>query len=263
MRNILENVDIKQCTFGDIKIFVADYYTNNNIIVDSFWEMHVRESNYYKIIYENDIIGYFSIYKETVLILYNIFEKYRNISQELFLIIKKYESVKEALIPTGDEFLISHAIDNYIKLEKQAYFSIYTSKDPKKIINIELILADIEKDIEILNLCHDFLKHEIENKKKLIDEEIYIIKHDQNVIGFGVIEYQKIVDIYASIGMIVREEYRQKGYGANILNGLKNIVKLKGKTAISGCWYYNHNSKKTMESAGAYSKTRLLRFYWA
>jgi hypothetical protein len=62
--------------------------------------------------------------------------------------------------------------------------------------------------------------------------------------------------------MIVREEYRQKGYGANILNGLKNIVKTKGLIPISGCWYYNHNSKKTMESAGAYSRTRLLRFYF-
>ena len=35
--------------------------------------------------------------------------------------------------------------------------------------------------------------------------------------------------------MIVREEFRQKGYGANILYRLKNIVELKGKTALSGC----------------------------
>jgi uncharacterized membrane-anchored protein YitT (DUF2179 family) len=65
--------------------------------------------------------------------------------------VRKYKSVKEALIPTGDEFFISPAIDNYIR---------------------------------------------------------------------------------------------------------------KGYTAVSGCWYYNHNSKKTMESAGGYSKTRLLKFYF-
>jgi hypothetical protein len=262
MDKVLGNVDIKKCDFGDIKTLVAEYYINNKIIVDSFWESHVREGNYYKIINGNEIIGYFSINSGTVLVLFNILEKYRNISQELFSIVKKFESIKEALIPTGDEFLISHAIDNYEKLERQAYFSIYTDKIPNKIIPIELTLANIEKDMETLNLCHDFLKGEIENIKNLTDEEIYIAKHENNVIGFGVIEYQKIVDIYASIGMIVREEYRQKRYGANILNGLKNIVKSKGKTPISGCWYYNHNSKKTMESAGAYSKTRLLRFYF-
>jgi len=262
MNRIIGFADIKKCDFEDIRALVAEYYINNKIIVDSFWENHVRNSNHYKITYENEIIGYFSINSGTILVLFNVLEKYRNISQDLFTIIKKFESIKEALIPTGDEFFISLAIDNYIKLEKQAYFAIYTDRNPNKIIPVELKLANIEKDMETLNLCHDFFKSEIENIKNLIDVEIYIAKHENNVIGFGIIEYQKIVDIYASIGMIVREEYRQKGYGANILYGLKNIVKSKGKTPISGCWYYNHNSKKTMESAGAYSKTRLLRFYW-
>jgi len=78
--------------------------------------------------YENKIIGYFSINNGTILVLFNILGKYRNISQELLAIIKKYESIREALIPTGDEFLISHAIDNYTKFEKQAYLSIIVKK---------------------------------------------------------------------------------------------------------------------------------------
>ena len=237
-------IGVIKCEYSTIKSFISDYYIKNNIIVDSFWETHVRESSFYKIEDDHNIIGYFAIHKETVLVLYNIFEKYRNKSQELFATAKKYESVKEALIPTGDEFFISHAIDNYTKIEKQAYFSVYTDKNPSKILNIGLQLADIEKDRETLSLCYDFLKDEIENVKKAMDEEIYIAKDGNKVIGFGVIEYQKIVEIYASIGMIVREEYRQNGYGANILNGLKNIVKAKGKIPISGCWYYNHNSKR-------------------
>jgi RimJ/RimL family protein N-acetyltransferase len=242
--------------------YICEYYTDNRIIVDSFWEAHVRESNFYIMEYNKNIIGYFAINNKEILTLFNIFEQYRNISQELFEIIKKYESVKEALIPIGDEFFISHAIDNYVKIEKQAYFSIYTQKKPKKILDIKLDLANVERDEKILNICHDFLKDDIVNIKKGMDEEIYIVRYENNVIGFGFIEYQKIVNIYASIGMIVCEEYRQKGFGSNILNGLKNIVKEKGLQAISGCWYYNHNSKKTMESAGAYSKTRLLRFYF-
>ena len=262
MFSILGNIKINKCEYKILKEHIFNYYVKNNIVVDSFWETHVRESNFYEILNNENRIGYFAIHKETVLILFNIFEEYRNISQELFSIVKKYESIKEALIPTGDEFFISHAIDNYSRIEKQAYFSIYTNKNPQIILDIELQLADIEKDKETLSLCYDFLKEEIENIKNTIDEEIYIIKHGNKIIGFGVIEYQKIVDIYASIGMIVREEFRQNGYGANILNGLKNIVKNKGIIPISGCWYYNHNSKKTMESAGSYSKTRLLRFYF-
>jgi GNAT superfamily N-acetyltransferase len=262
MIEILNNVRIRKCDFTDIKETVSEYYKKNKIIVDSFWEGQIRESNYYKIILNDEFIGYFAVNKGTVLVLFNILEEYRNISQELFTIIKKYENVREALIPTGDEFFISHAIDNYVKLEKQAYFAIYTDKIPKKIINIELELANIEKDFEILNLCHDFLKDVIEDIKKSIDIEIYIAKFDDNIIGFGIIDYQKIVNIYASTGMIVIEEHRQKGYGANILNELKKIASSKGYISLSGCWYYNHVSKKTMESAGAYSKTRLLKFYF-
>ena len=32
-----------------------------------------------------------------------------------------------------------------------------------------------------------------------------------------------------------------------------------GLTPIAGCYYYNHNSKKTLEKAGMYSKTRLFK----
>ena len=259
---MLNSIRVKKCDYKYLQTVISAYYKDNNIIVDSFWETHVRESRFYKMDYNGTIAGYFAIHNETVLTLFNVLDNYRNVSQELFSIAKKYESVKEALIPTGDEFFISLAFDNYAKIEKQAYFSIYTEKTPQKILNIELQLADIEKDMEILNLCYEFLKSEIKNIENGIDEEIYIARHGNEVIGFGVIEYQKVVDIYASIGMIVRDEYRQKGYGANILNALKNIVKAKDKIPISGCWYYNHNSKKTMESAGAYSKTRLLRFYF-
>ena len=262
MVDILSKVKIGKCGFRDIEKLVAEYYINNRIIVDSFWEGHIREGNHYKIMYQDNIVGYFSINKQTVLVLFYIFEEYRNISQELFTIIRKFESVKEALIPTGDEFFISHAIDNYIRIEKQAYFSMYSDKNPKKIIPLELKLADIEKDIEILNLCHDFLNDIIEDSKKVSGIEIYIVKHENTIIGFGIIHYQEIVNIYASIGMIVIEDYRQKGYGANILYQLSNIVKSKEKQAISGCWYYNHLSKKTTESAGGYSKTRLLKFYF-
>jgi predicted acetyltransferase len=262
MNKILSSIVIKKCTLDSIKKYILDYYKENKIVVDSALEGHIRESNFYTIEYGENFVGYFAINNETLLTLFNVFENYRNVSQELFGIIKNFESVKEALIPTGDEFFISHALDNYTRIEKQAYFSVYTEKGPEKMLDIKLELANVEKDESILNICHDFLKGEIENIKKGIDEEIYIARHGNDVIGFGVIEYQKIVNIYASIGMIVCEEHRQKGFGGNILDGLKNVVKKKGLQAISGCWYYNHTSKKTMESAGAYSKTRLLRFYF-
>jgi len=48
--SLFYNIHIKKCNYNDIKEHIQDYYkSNNNIIVDSFWETHVRESNFYKI----------------------------------------------------------------------------------------------------------------------------------------------------------------------------------------------------------------------
>jgi GNAT superfamily N-acetyltransferase len=259
MNEILKNIDIIGCNYKDIEIYVSEYYGNNKIIVDSFWYGHVRESNFYKIEHDKNTIGYFGIHNGTVLVLFNIFENYRNISQEIFITVRKYESVKEALILTGDEFFISHAIDNYTRIEKQAYFSIYTNRKPQRELNIKLQLTNVEKDKEILNLCYDFLKEEIKNIKNARDEKIYIAWDGNEVIGFGVIEYQKVVSKYASIGMIVREEYRKKWYGSNILQKLKEIVNGKEYTAVSRCWYYNHNSKRQWRVS---EHIQRLRFYF-
>jgi GNAT superfamily N-acetyltransferase len=264
MNNGFDNITITLSEFNSIHKFILDYYTANNITVDSFWESEVTGSNFYTIKYKDEIIGYFGIKQKTVLCLFNVFEKYRNRSQKIFETVKRYEEVMQALVPTGDEYFLSLCLDNYVRIEKQAYFSRYVDENkPSEIKNLEFILADVEKDAAILDICHDFLKDIIRDiKEKAEKPEIYIVKDGNEVIGFGVVEYHKIVTGYGSSGMIVREEYRRQGYGANILNGLKGIIKRKGYTAVSGCWYYNHNSLKTMESAGGYSKTRLLRIYF-
>lgn len=92
--------------------------------------------------------------------------------------------------------------------------------------------------------------------------KIYIVEIDNTLVGFGVVQYGRVLEDTASIGMYVCEEYRCQGIAANILQSLKHIVWKNNCRAFSGCCYYNHNSKKSMESAGAYSKTRLIRFYF-
>ena len=71
-----------------------------------------------------------------MLVSFNIFDEFKNLSQELFSIAREYESVKEAMIPTGDEFFLSLAIDNYVRLEKCSYFSVLTERKPEKIIEL-------------------------------------------------------------------------------------------------------------------------------
>lgn len=261
----LSDILLSPCEWQDIHEHVSRYIQEVNLTVESFWEDHVLNSNHYKMVVGDELVGWFSIHGGSTIVLFHVMEAYANFSAELFAKVKKYESVTNAMVVTGDEFFLSHAIDNYSKLEKQAYFAIYTEKplEDGKRLPITLRLADVFQDEETLKLGGDFLKGEIENIKNGLDVlKLYIVESDEDVVGFGVVQYGRVVSDIASIGMFVRESYRCKGYAGNILKSLKELVSSQGHRAFSGCWYYNHNSKKSMESAGAYTKTRLLRFYF-
>ncbi len=249
----------------DIGPLVAENCVACAMTVDSFWEDHVLESKHYKMTCDGEVAGYFAVHKGSTMTLFYVAPQYAGQSQELFARAKKYESVTNAMVATGDEFFLSHCVDNFKFIEKQAYFSVYTDYEipAQRQKALSLRRADVDKDCETLKLCGDFLDGEIKNIQNGVDVvELYIVEHEGDVVGFGVIQYGRILKDTASTGMFVREEYRRQGFAANILQSLKHIVRSKGCRAYSGCWYYNHNSKKSMESAGAYSPTRLLRFYF-
>jgi len=253
------------CKWEELRWHIEAYIISNKITVDTFWESNVLESNHYKMTACDEIIGFFAIHKNSTITLFNVFAPYANQSQEIFARVKKYESVTSAMLPTGDEFFLSHCLDNFAKIEKQAYFATYTEKEipeeRKKSLNLRL--ADIEKDRETLKLSGDYFDIVINRLRDGANYiEIYIAEYEDNVVGFGVVNYGRIIKDIAGIGMYVCEQYRQQGIGANILEHLKRITAEKGYRPFSGCNYYNHNSKKSIENAGAYSKTRLISFYF-
>jgi len=60
-----------------------------------------------------------------------------------------------------------------------------------------------------------------EDLKNHVDaNRIYIAKLLDEVVGFGIIEYGRIVPHFVSIGMFVRPEYRRQGIATNILPAL-------------------------------------------
>lgn len=258
------NLSIQPCEWNEISDLVACNIKANNMTIDSFLEDHIVESNHYKIIYDKQIVGYFSIYNNLKLVTFFINEYHSYMSQQVFNEIKKYEKVMCAMVPTSDEYFFSHCLDNYSSLTKQAYFSIYTDKQygENYFHNLDIYPVSTEEDIQTLDFTEDFFSEEDKNKMrdKLDYYKAFIMKHEGQIIGCSLIEYGRVDQSIASIGMFVSPGYRRKGYARSILKSLQQKVENEGYTARSGCWYYNHNSKKSMESAGLYSKTRLMNF---
>lgn len=261
----VDDLRFRPCAWEEIRKAVAAYIRENRITVDSFWEDHVTESNHYIIVDGQDTVGFFAIHDKSTIMLFYVAPFCAHVSQELFARVKKYEQVTNAMVVTGDESLLSHCFDNFARIEKQAYFSIYTDKElePDRQRPVRLRLADVEEDAADLIHCGDFLDGEIERIKSGIPYiNLYIAELEEEIVGYGVIQYGSVVSDIASIGMFVREECRGQGVAASILKGLQKLAESEGFQARSGCWYYNHNSKKSMESAGAYIKSRLIRFYF-
>ena len=261
-------MDIKftQCKWEDIHSFVQSNIKKYHITVDSYWEGFALWSNHYLMTCGNETAGYFAINRGDTIALFNVFPFYANFAQELFARVKKYEHVTNAIVATGDEFFLSHCLDSFARIEKEMYMTIFTEKDMPHRRFISLRSADYknDNDIELIKLCGDFFGSQLTQieKGKVPNMKIYIAEDNGELVGFGCHDLGRVVNEIASIGMFVCESKREQGYGSSIIRGMKDIVNEMGYEAYAACDYYNHNSKKTMESAGAYTKSRLIRFYF-
>src|SRR5687767_5371631 len=90
--------------------------------IDSFLEDHILASNHYRIVVAGETAGFASIHEERLITQFALFDAYRRYGQPLFAELRWMEQVRSAFVPTCDEFYLAHALDDYRRLAKQAYF---------------------------------------------------------------------------------------------------------------------------------------------
>ncbi|MCL2108784.1 MAG: hypothetical protein FWH20_05505 [Oscillospiraceae bacterium] len=261
----MKSFDFTPCKWDEIKPQVAEYIKTNGITIESYWEDQVMASNFYRITCGGETAGFFAVHGGSTLVLFSVSAAFANRSLEVFHEVRRYEQVTSGLVLTGDEFFLSHCFDNHNYIEKLAFVFSYTEKNfpAERRKSLQYRAFEMERDVELLKDSGLFPDDEM-NKvyNKAAHMEVLIAELDGAEVGFGVIDYGRVVEDIASIGMFVHEEFRRQGIAANILHDLKLTVQSKSYRAFSGCWYYNHNSKKSIESAGGFSKSRMLKFFF-
>lgn len=232
------------------------YLTSLSGVFDEFLEDHILRSDFYIMSFDNKSMGYFAILGD-MLTQFFVKEEYIHLSQGSFKSILEAFKVKTAYIPTVDELFLSLGIEFQKKLEIQAYFFKETDREveaaefPKTMLR----LANLSEVDMIKSLSGDFF----DNLYQMVsDRKIYILG-DEEIYGFGIMEGNRIHSEYKGIGMFTVEEHRRKGVGRSIILHLKDLCHTLGYQALPGCWFYNHNSKRTLESCGFVTKTRLLK----
>ncbi len=252
---------IRQCDFDTISSKLKTHIRSLSSPVDSFIEDRILKSVHYEILQKNCQIGYFSIFENTALTQFYLEKENRTIGQHVLTRAKRHEELRSALVPTCDEFFLSHALDECKRIEIQAYFfqdSRNETPEDRVLNELAFRIAEGGDRPRISEKTGDFFEN---LEQRIARKEIYIGEMEDAIVSFGIIEKSKVYENIASIGVFTAKGFRQKGIGRNTVLFLKRECYQNKLRPIAGCWYYNHNSKKTLESAGMFTQTRLLKIF--
>jgi GNAT superfamily N-acetyltransferase len=226
--------------------------------IDSFLEDHILASNHYRIVVADETAGFASIYEERLITQFALAEPYRRCGQALFGELRRMEQVRSAFVPTCDEFFLAHALDDYRQLAKQAYFFAAPSDVGETAASDRYSMrpAAIDDANFVRQESGDFFEH---LERHIAAGELFVTLRDEEPVGFGILVKSMLYEDVASIGMYTIERLRRAGVGTATIAMLIAECRRRSLRPVAGCWYYNHRSRQTLQRAGMYSPTRLLK----
>ena len=225
--------------------------------IDSFLEDHILASSHYRIVVADQTAGFTSIHKEHLITQFALDESYRSCGQPIFRQVRRLERVRSAFVPTCDELFLSHALDDYRQLAKQAYFFTAPRETPGSTPGRYTMRPAELGDVELVREeSGDFF----ENPGQHISAgELFVTLRGEDPVRFGLLVKSVLYDDVASIGMYTIERFRRAGVGTVMIRMLMDECRRRSLRAVAGCSYDNHRSKQTLERAGMFSATRLLK----
>jgi GNAT superfamily N-acetyltransferase len=226
--------------------------------IDSFLEDHILASNHYRIVVAGETAGFASIHEERLITQFALAEPYRRCGQALFGELRRMEQVRSAFVPTCDEFFLAHALDDYRQLAKQAYFFAAPSDVGEAAASDRYSMrpAAIDDANFVRQESGDFFEH---LERHIAAGELFVTLRDEEPVGFGILVKSMLYEDVASIGMYTIERLRRVGVGTATIAMLIAECRRRSLRPVAGCWYYNHRSRQTLQRAGMYSPTRLLK----
>jgi GNAT superfamily N-acetyltransferase len=244
--------------FPEIRDAVREHLEALPRPIDSFLEDHILDSSHYRTEIDGATAGFASVHKGTLITQFCLREPFKRYGQPVFQRLRRLETVREAFVPTCDEFFLSHALDDYRLCAKQAYFFVFGGEAvaPDATARCALRLAGGDDVARIKACSGDFLE---DVEKHVRAGELFLTHRDGEFVGIGIRVRTRLFGGAASIGMYTIEAYRGSGIGTATIALLIAECQREGTRPVAGCWNYNHLSKRTLERAGMVTQTRLLR----
>lgn len=228
-------------------------------LLDSMYvEHHIVRANQYRIAVDGDTASYCSIHQTNLLTQYHLLHSFKRYGQHVFQQVKHLECVQAALVSTGDEFFLVHALDEHRDLDLHAYhFQVvnpYTV--PDLAIDLSFRRAALQDVALIQGRTENFFG---DVASAIAKRQLYVVCRGERLLGVGIIEQGQLNPDVASVGMYTVKEFRHQGIGTYLIKHLIHECQQRGLRVFAGCDYDNYPSKKTLERAGMYPYTRMLR----
>lgn len=229
----------------NVKPYYQNYYLSLNGGFDDFYEDLIKESNHYLIEFSNEIIGCFAVNNDNQLVCLYVFNEYKHIYEEIFERIISFDYVSSIKTITNDTMMMNEIIRRNFNFTKGAYNFKYIGDSLRSSLKMRKAkLEDIE-DIKVL--FKDFFDNYEERIKKGC---LYLGYVKDKIVSLGNTHNHTFNHNVISIGVIVVESERYKGYGVDTIKSLTKEGLDKGLIVQAGCWLYNHASKKMLIKAG-------------
>ena len=252
----MNTIVTKKSNLDDLKPIIEKHIYSLPFPIDSYLEDEMFNSDLYEILLDNKTVGYYAIVAETLNYFY-VSKPYYVKAPNIFEDVINKHRIKKVMVISNDPQMNVLLVEWDYEIERAGCFFIDSEEDvdkSNKIPNAVFRVANINDIERIYNVCGDFFDEPSGGFQTLEDrikaDTIFILEESNILYGCGIIEKQAVLKHYTSIGMFTNPNYRKLGVAKTILLSLKDWVYKNNLIPVSGCWYYNTLSRKSLESAG-------------
>ena len=233
------------------------YLDSLTVPIDSNLEDVILSSALYRIMLQDQIAGLFAVNDSTHLTLFWLEPSFLQLAGDVFQQVCEQFAIENILVSTSETLLLSLAMDcQKHVITKGHCFSYLPARSYDSSGELTLTVAGPEDMALIRHYSKNFFD---QLEANIANQEVYLACYQQQLVGFGIIEHSRISRHFASVGMYVLEQYRGRGYAAQIVTELVKRNNADQLQSVACCRADNIASIKALTRAGLASVSRLLQ----
>lgn len=243
-------------------------------------EKHFSLIKFIEIYFEHKLVGFciYSFidsffYPGNSILQFSLNKEVENDSLRIIMDICSKFDIKKVIVSTEDPEMFALFLDTKKQYEVAAYGFDHGEDEENVKIRHDCIIQKAQKN-EWNHIKEVWLsiykKFNVDPKECLFEMErtlhqiengdVYIIKINEDIIGFGNANFKYNTNGKVEIGFAIKPEYSNQGYATTVASYLKNECKINGYKSIAHCNYPHPASEKVLKKIGMRPYYRVVEF---